>query len=74
MTRLPQSWLGRMMWFMIAVAAGWIAYRLVVTYGTCRLAASDSEGCLLEALLTTWLDVLGKAARGFFALLHLILP
>jgi hypothetical protein len=74
MTRLLQRWLGRVLWFMIAIAAGWIVYRLVVTYGTCRLAASDAESCLFEALGKTWLDVLGMAVRGFLALLQLILP
>lgn len=74
MTRLPQSWLGRVVWLMLGIALAWIAYRVVVTYGTCRMEGSPNIACLARALFWTWLDVWGKAMQGLFALFALILP
>jgi hypothetical protein len=74
MNRLPQSWPGRVLWLMMAIALCWIAYRFGAFYAECRSMGMGKSGCVLDAIGSTYFVVMANAVSGAQKILTFILP
>jgi hypothetical protein len=74
MSRLPQSWAGRVVWIMLGISAFWVAYRFGFNYVECRADGTNKGGCVLFASFFTWTDIVVAVTVGVAKILSSVLP
>ena len=68
------SWLGRVIWVMLAVAGLWVFFQFGSAYTNCRADGTDPIPCFLAALLISAVQVAMFIFTSAIKFLSLILP
>jgi len=71
---MPESWLARVVWFALPIAAIWALFVFASHYGSCRSSGSAQVWCFILALIFGCLEVLFTLIGPVIRLIVLIMP
>jgi hypothetical protein len=74
MSRFPHTWLRRAVWLMLAISAGWVAYKFGSAYSACRTHGTEKVGCVGTAVASAYTDIWLLISTTVVKLLTFVLP